>query len=152
MWFEVDCFFSLNCSRWSILGSFILSSLMLWGVKASFTFLRNETVGRSKGEGLSHIHLHPVLPLSAHSNFSTSAEKFLVSTITETSVLCFQKNDDTDFRGCMIFLDITRWSIPKLDWSYSLQPKMEKLYTVSKNKTKSWLWLTPWNLHCQIQT
>ena len=69
---------------------------MLWGVKASFTFLRNETVGRSKGEGLSHIYLHPVLPLSAASNFSTSAEKFLVSTITETSVLCFQKNDDTD--------------------------------------------------------
>ena len=28
---------------------------------------------------------------------------------------------------------ITRWSIPKSDWLYSLQPKMEKLYTVSKN-------------------
>ena len=26
-------------------------------------------------------------------------------------------------------------------WLYSLQPKMEKLYTVSKNKTRSWLWL-----------
>ena len=36
--------------------------------------------------------------------------------------------------------DITRWSIPKSDWLYSLQPKMEKLYTVSKNKTGSWLW------------
>ena len=29
-------------------------------------------------------------------------------------------------------MDITRWSIPKSDWLYSLQPKMEKLYTVSK--------------------
>ena len=29
-------------------------------------------------------------------------------------------------------MDITRWSIPK-----SLQTKMEKLYTVSKNKTRS---------------
>ena len=29
--------------------------------------------------------------------------------------------------------DITRWSIPKSDWLYSLQPKMKKLYTVSKN-------------------
>ena len=28
------------------------------------------------------------------------------------------------------------------DWLYSLQPKMEKLYTVSKNKMRSWLWLS----------
>ena len=32
-------------------------------------------------------------------------------------------------------MDITRRSIPKSDSLYSLQPKMEKLYTVSKNKT-----------------
>ena len=31
-------------------------------------------------------------------------------------------------------MDITRWSTPKSDWLYSLQPKMEKLYTVSKKK------------------
>ena len=31
-------------------------------------------------------------------------------------------------------MDITKWSIPKSDWLYSLQPKMEKLYTVSKKK------------------
>ena len=42
-------------------------------------------------------------------------------------------------------MDITRWSIPKSDWLYSLQPKMEKLHTVSKNKTGSWLWLRSWN-------
>ena len=36
---------------------------------------------------------------------------------------------------------ITRWSIPKSDWLYSLQPKMEKVYTVNKNKTWSWPWL-----------
>ena len=35
---------------------------------------------------------------------------------------------------------------------YSLQPKMEKLYRVSKNKTGSWLWLRPWAIYCQIQT
>ena len=34
-------------------------------------------------------------------------------------------------------MDITKWSTPKSDWLYSLQPKMEKLYTVSKNKTRS---------------
>ena len=33
-----------------------------------------------------------------------------------------------------LHMDITRWSTPKGDWLYSLQPKMEKLYTVSKTK------------------
>ena len=36
-------------------------------------------------------------------------------------------------------MDIARCSIPKSDGLYSLQPTMEKLYTVSKNKTGSWL-------------
>ena len=29
---------------------------------------------------------------------------------------------------------------------------MEKLYTVSKNKTGSWLWRESWTPYCQIQT
>ena len=33
-----------------------------------------------------------------------------------------------------LHMDITRWSTPKSDGLYSLQLKMEKLYTVSKNK------------------
>ena len=33
-----------------------------------------------------------------------------------------------------LHMDITRWSIPKSDWLYSFQPKMEKLHTISKNK------------------
>ena len=33
--------------------------------------------------------------------------------------------------------DITRRSIPKSDWLYSLQPKIEKFYIVRKNKTGS---------------
>ena len=51
-----------------------------------------------------------------------------------------------------LYMDITRWSTPKSDWLYSLQPKMEKLYTVNKNKTRSWLWLRSWTTYCQIQT
>ena len=38
-----------------------------------------------------------------------------------------------------LHMDITRWSTPKSDWLYSLQPKVEKFYIVSKNKTSSWL-------------
>ena len=45
-----------------------------------------------------------------------------------------------------LHMDITRWSTPKSHWLYSLQPKMEKLYTVSKNKTGSWLWFRSWLL------
>ena len=51
-----------------------------------------------------------------------------------------------------LHMDITRWSTPKSDWLHSLQPKMEKLYTVNKNKTRSWLWLRSWTSYCQIQT
>ena len=51
-----------------------------------------------------------------------------------------------------LHMDITRWSTPKSDGLYSLQPKMEKLYIVSKNKTRSWLWLRSWTPYCQIET
>ena len=47
-----------------------------------------------------------------------------------------------------LHMDITRWSVAKSDWLYSLKPKVEKLYTVSKNKTGGWLVLiaTPYGL------
>ena len=57
-----------------------------------------------------------------------------------------------------LHMDITRWSISKSHWLYSLQPKTEQLYTVSKNKTGEkkktggWLWLRSWTPYCQIQT
>ena len=51
-----------------------------------------------------------------------------------------------------LHMDITRWSTPKSDWLYAFQTKMEKLYIVSQNKTRSWLWLRPWTSYCQIQT
>ena len=49
-----------------------------------------------------------------------------------------------------LHMAITRWSTPKSDWLYSLWPKMEKLYTVNKNMTRSWLWLRSWTPYCQI--
>jgi len=69
----------------------------------------------------------------------------------ETSWSCPPEN------GCKkeektLHMDITRWSTPKPDWLYYLQPKMEKFYIVSKNKTRSWLWLRSWTPYCQIQT
>ena len=55
-------------------------------------------------------------------------------------------------QGMTLYMDITKWSVQKPDWLYSLQPKMEKLYTVSKNKIRSWLWIRSWTPYCQIQT
>ena len=40
-------------------------------------------------------------------------------------------------QGTTRHVDITRWSTLKSDRLYSLQPKMEKHYTVSESKTKS---------------
>ena len=40
-----------------------------------------------------------------------------------------------------LHMDITGWSTPKSDWLYFLQPNMERLYTVNKKKTRSWLHL-----------
>ena len=51
----------------------------------------------------------------------------------------------------ILHMDITRWSILKSDWLYSLQLKMEKLYTVSENKTGSSLWLRWWTPYYKIQ-
>ena len=36
-----------------------------------------------------------------------------------------------------LHMDITRWSITKSDWLYSLQSKVKNLYFISKNKTRS---------------
>ena len=49
-------------------------------------------------------------------------------------------------------LNISRWSIPKSNWLYPLQLKIDKLYTDSKNKTRIWLWLPSWAPYCKIQT
>ena len=51
-----------------------------------------------------------------------------------------------------LHMDLTRWSTLKSDWLYSLQPKMEKLYAFSKNKTGNWLQLRLWTSFCKIQT
>ena len=75
------------------------------------------------------------------------ANRVLPRECTGHSKHLFPKTQETT-----LHMDITRWSTPKSDWLYFLQLKMEKLYTVSKNKTGSWLWLRSWTPYCQIQT
>ena len=64
------------------------------------------------------------------------ANRVLPREHTGHSKHCFPTTQETT-----LHINITRWSIPKSDWLYSLQSKMEKLYTVSKNETRNWLWL-----------
>ena len=52
------------------------------------------------------------------------------SALTQQTPSCNNKREDSN-------TDITRWSILKSDRLYTFQLKMEKLYTVSKNKTGS---------------
>ena len=61
------------------------------------------------------------------------------------------KHDFTTTQMRTWHMDITRWSILKSYSLSSLQLKMEKLYTVSKNKTWSWPWLRSWAPYCKIQ-
>ena len=65
---------------------------------------------------------------------------------------CHSKHPFSATQEMTLHMDITRWSVPKSDWLYSLQWKMEKLYTVSKCKTRNWLWLRSWAPYCQIHT
>ena len=51
-----------------------------------------------------------------------------------------------------LHMDITIWPISKSNWLHSLYLKMEKLYTVSKNKTWSWLWLRSPASHSKIHS
>ena len=55
-----------------------------------------------------------------------------------------RKHPLTTTQDMTLSMDITRWSIWKSYWLYYLQPKTEKLYIVSKNKTGSLLWLRSW--------
>ena len=51
-----------------------------------------------------------------------------------------------------LHMDVTRWSIPKSYWLYSLQPKMETIPYSQQKMTGSWVWLKSWNPYCNIQT
>ena len=51
-----------------------------------------------------------------------------------------------------LHVNIIRWAILNSDWLNFSQQKMEKLYTVSKNKNRSWLWLRSWTPYCKFQT
>ena len=76
----------------------------------------------------------------------------LIEFCQENALVIHSKHPLPKTQEKTLHMDITRWSILKSEWLYSLQPKVEKLYTVSKNKTGNWLWLISWTPYCQIKT
>ena len=48
-----------------------------------------------------------------------------------------------------LHMNITRWLSLKSDWLYSLQPNMEKLYTVNRSLSHVQLFVSPWTAACQ---
>ena len=60
--------------------------------------------------------------------------------VSQSSVekhVCHSKHLLPTTQEMTLHLDITRWSIQKINWLYYLQSKMEMIYIVSKNKTWS---------------
>ena len=49
-------------------------------------------------------------------------------------------------------MDIIRWSIPKLYWSYYLQSKWRSSIQSAKTRLGADLWLRSWTPYCKIQT
>ena len=108
----------------------------------SFHYRGLECKSRKSGDTWSN---RIILPWSTDWS-RAKAHKFLPREGTGHSKHCLPTAQETT-----LHMDITRWSTPKSDWFYFL-PKMEKLYTVSINKTGSWLWLRSWTPYCWIQT
>ena len=84
--------------------------------------------------------------------WSTEWSRAKSNTVLPREHTCHSKHPLPATQEKTLHMDIIRWSTLKSDWLYSLQPKMEKLYIVSKNKSRSWLWLRSWTPYCQIQT
>ena len=76
----------------------------------------------------------------------TKANRDLSGECTSLSKHPFPTTQETT-----LHMDIMKRSVLKSDYLYYLQPKMEKLYTVSKNRTWSFLWLRSSAPYCKIQ-
>ena len=130
--------------------------LVFWMLSFKPTFSLSSFIRRLFSSSLSAIrvvsseHLRLLIFLLAiliPACASSKANRILPREITDHSKYPLPTTQET-----ILHMDITRWSILKSDWLYSLKLKMEKLYTVSKNKTRIWLWLRSWTPYCQIQT
>ena len=74
-------------------------------------------------------------------SWSTEWSRAKANRVFPRECTCHSKHPLPTTQEKTLHTDIIRWSTPKSDRLYFLQPKMEKLNTVCKIKTGSWLWL-----------
>ena len=142
------CSNSCPWSQWfhPTIYSFCHPLLLLPSIFPNIRVFPNESVLHISGQSIGTSTSESLLPMNKYSGLISFRMKWfdLLIPWTYLSLPLFNhKGFD---------LGQPEYSILKSDWLYSLQPKMEKLYTVSKNKTGSWLWLRSWTPYCQIQT
>ena len=84
-----------------------------------------ECTSRKSRDTWSNSHVWPW-----HTKWSrTKANRVLSRKYTGHNKYPFPTTQETT-----LHMDIIKWSIPKSDWLCSFQPKMEKIYTVSKKQ------------------
>ena len=125
-------------------GSFPLSQLFTWGgqsigVSASASVLRMNTQDWSPLRWTGWVSLHSKGILRVFCNTTVQKHQFFGAQLSNNT-----REDSTHGHHQMVNT--------KIRLILFFAAKMEKLYTVSKNKTRSWLWLRSWTPYCQIQT
>ena len=106
-----------------------------------FQFRGLECKSRKSGDTWSNRQVWP---------WSTKWSRVKANRVLSREHISHSKHPFPTTQEMTLCMNITRWSILKSIWLYSLQSKMEKLYTVSKNKICSWLWLRSWPPYCKI--
>ena len=159
--FEILCRYLQNHSTSA--SSALTAGVQTWMKKLNWTVLwRHTRPSRTNTKKRSPFHHRGLECKSRKSRetwsnrqvwpWSTKWSRAKVNRVLPRELTGHSKHPLPATQETMLYMDITRWSILKSGWLYSLQPKMEKLYTVSKNKTWSWLWLRSWTPYCQIHT
>ena len=83
--------------------------------------------------------------------FFPKSKHLLISWLQSISTVILEPRKIKSAIVSTVSPSITKWSILKSDWLYSLQSKMEKLYTVREKKTWSWLSLRSSAPYCKLQ-
>ena len=83
--------------------------------------------------------------------WSTEWSRAKVNTVLPREHVAHNKHHLPVTQEITLHMDISRWSISRSESLYSLQVKIETLYTVIKHKTWSLLWLRSSALYCNIQ-
>ena len=142
-WFNCSPIYGLNSLSWTVLWRPTRPSRTNTQKRCPFHHRGLECKSRKSRNIWSNRQIWP---------WSTEWSKAKANRVLQRECTGHSKHPLPTTQEKTLHMDITRWSTPKSDWLYSLQPKMEKLYIVNKNKARGWLWLRSWTPYYQIQS